>query len=86
MISSTTPIAEPILVDRKSLARALSISVDVVDRLRRIGLPYVQVPGTTKRVYDPVACKAWMEGQNGEDAPELSASAAKQDADAIFGD
>ena len=56
------PLASPVstpppLVDKRELARTISVSVATVDRLDREGQPYVRI-GDAKR-YDVAAVLAW---------------------------
>ena len=53
---------EPLRVDRKTLAKLLSVSVSTLKRVAkdRGPIPSVQVGGRLR--YDPVAVLAWLEG------------------------
>ena len=51
---------ERVLLDRRSAAKALSVSMSTFERMRTEGLPVIRVPGGRKPLFDPIACKTWM--------------------------
>ena len=55
------PTTSPALLDRRSLAQALLCSVDIVDRLRREGLPQLLVGDAPRFRLDAVL--AWLEAR-----------------------
>lgn len=55
---------EPVLLDRAGAAAALSISEDVLDKLRKEGLPSIAIPGTAKVVFDMKDCVPWLKKQS----------------------
>lgn len=52
------------LLDRKGMALCMSISEDVLDRLRKQGLPSVAIPGVSKPLFDPDDVVLWMKEQS----------------------
>jgi phage terminase Nu1 subunit (DNA packaging protein) len=54
------------LVDRTELARRLSCSPSLVEKLQRDGMPRVQIG--TRVVYEPTEVIAWLRGRKGTDA------------------
>ena len=45
------------------MAAVLSISVDTLDRLRKLGCPHIPVPDTKKVLFDPDDLVRWMKEQ-----------------------
>jgi hypothetical protein len=72
-VTTSTATPQP-LVDKRELARMLSVSPATVDRLVRAGLPFVPV-GDVRR-FDVTACRAWLEEQ-GERRAEAGAPASR---------
>lgn len=86
-MSNETQIA-PIpryLLDRESMARALSISSDTLDRMRKCGCPSITIPGTKKIVFDPGDVVAWLKNSSKGDEDIQSIAAAEAEADVVFG-
>jgi len=65
------------------MAGALCLSVRVLDDLRKRGCPCIQVPGTTKVLFNPGRVVAWLESQS-EGRETVTARRAKERADAVF--
>ena len=78
---STEPRA--LLLDRKAMARAISLSESVLDGLRKRGCPSIKVPGVRKPLFNPSRVVEWLEAQN-EPAQSLTATEASRKADEIF--
>lgn len=55
---------QPRLLDREGMALCLSISEDVLDKLRKKGLPSVTIPGISKPLFDPDDVVSWMKEQS----------------------
>lgn len=53
--------AHPALLDRNGLAGALGCSASLVDKLRKDGMPTVQLGGTPR--FELEACLAWLRGR-----------------------
>ncbi len=55
---------EPILLYQKAVAKSLSVSVGTVGRWRAMpnGLPFSVSPGGSKRLFNPIRCREWVEG------------------------
>ena len=53
----------PRLLDRRGMALCLSISEDTLDSLRKRGLPEINVPGTSKVLFDPDDVIPWLKEQ-----------------------
>lgn len=53
-------VIQPRLLDRRSMALCLSISEDVLDTLRKRGLPSVTIPGISKPLFHPDSVVEWM--------------------------
>lgn len=50
--------AAPKLLDRKGIAKALTVSVDTIDDWRKLGMPSVQLPGSYPRFIE-ADCVEW---------------------------
>ncbi len=59
-----TQYIQPRLLDREGMALCLSISEDVLDKLRKRGLPSVTIPGLSKPLFDPDDVVLWMKEQS----------------------
>ena len=83
--TSTEVLIQPRLLDRAGMAAAICLSVDVLDRLRKMGMPCINVPTTSKTLFDPDAVVGWLREQSEStgSGPSLARAAAR--ADAIFG-
>jgi len=57
-------VVEVRLLNRELAAIALSISVDTLDVLRKRGCPSIQVPGTSKVVFDVDDVARWMKEES----------------------
>ncbi len=57
-------VIQPRLLDRRGMSMCLSISEDVLDTLRKQGLPSVTIPGITKILFDPDDVVPWMKEQS----------------------
>ena len=55
---------QPRLLDREGIALCLSVSVDVLDGLRKRGCPCVTVVGTSKVLFDPEDVIPWLKEQS----------------------
>lgn len=67
------------------MASAICLSVDVLDRLRKAGMPCINVPTTTKTLFDPDAVVRWLREQSEGAGSGPSLERAQARADAIFG-
>jgi len=56
-------IVEARLLDRKTAAAALSISVDTLDKLRKQGLPTVNIRGVSKPLFDLDDVVEWLKDE-----------------------
>ena len=76
---------QPLLLDRRGMAKAISVSERTLDNLRQNpGFPVVRVPGTRKILFHPGEVVAWLRKQS--EAPErLSEKLAREKADVVFG-
>lgn len=73
------------LLDREAMAKAISVSTDTLDIMRRAGCPQITVPGTKKILFDPGEVVVWLkENRNAADDDE-SLAAAEARADVVFG-
>ena len=59
----TTTIV-PLLLGRCEMAAALSISTDLLDELRKKGLPTINVPGSSKILFHPPVVVEWLLAQS----------------------
>ncbi|MEX2015556.1 MAG: hypothetical protein WD873_02890 [Candidatus Hydrogenedentales bacterium] len=66
------------------MASYISLSESTLDRLRKMGLPSVTVPGTSIVLFEPDRAVAWILEQ-GTDADNASLKEARAAADARFG-
>lgn len=57
-------VIQPRLLDRRGMALCLSVSEDVLDKLRKRGLPAVTIPGVSKTLFDPDDVVTWMKEQS----------------------
>lgn len=78
-------VIQPRLLDRRGMGACLSISVDVLDKLRKQGLPSVTIPGITKILFDPNDVIPWMKEQS-EPIETLSEKEASEELDSILRD
>lgn len=53
-------VIQPRLLDRRGMAACLSVSVDVLDALRKRGCPCVNIPGLAKPLFCPDKVVEWM--------------------------
>ena len=75
----------PVLLDRRRMAAALCLSEDTLDQLRKIGLPSISVPGTSKILFNPTRVVQWLEAENTErEENSESAQAARERADIVY--
>ncbi|MCC6490690.1 MAG: hypothetical protein IT364_24605 [Candidatus Hydrogenedentes bacterium] len=74
-----------VLLDREGMAAALSVSTDLLDLGRKMGLPCIVFPGSKKTLFDPADVLAWLKahGRPQDDAESLAAAKAR--ADVVFG-
>lgn len=74
---------QPRLLDREGMALCLSISEDVLDKLRKQGLPAVTIPGLSKPLFDPDDVIPWLKEQS-EPLETLSEAEASEELDSIL--
>ena len=61
----------PLLVDARGMAALLSVSPDVLTRMRTAGCPIIVVPGTKGMVrYEPRRVMQWIETQQTDIQPD----------------
>ena len=51
---------ERVLLDRRGMAKAISVSLSTFERLRKLGMPMVRLPGGYKPLFDPRDVKCWV--------------------------
>ena len=56
-------VIQPRLLDRRGMALCISLSVDTLDRLVKLGCPCVPVVSTSKVLFDPTDVVRWMKEQ-----------------------
>ena len=76
-------LIQPRLLDRESMALCLSISIDVLDKLRKQGLPSVTIPGISKPLFDPDDVVPWMKEQS-KPLESLSEKEASKELDSLL--
>ena len=76
-------VIQPRLLDRRRMALCLSISEDVLDKLRKRGFPSVTIPGISKPLFDPDDVVPWMKQQS-KPSQSLSEKEAGEELDSLL--